>query len=84
MQAFIIVVIGGMGSVGGSILGGVLLGLIESLGAGLFPDPDRALAYTQAFGALLLVATLLVRPSGLFRPRAPPSGVRTPGVGRWR
>jgi branched-subunit amino acid ABC-type transport system permease component len=30
------------------------------------PDPNRALAYTQAFGALLLVITLLVRPTGLF------------------
>jgi branched-chain amino acid transport system permease protein len=43
----------------------------ESLGTGFFPDPDRALAYTQAFGALLLILTLLIRPTGLFgRPHA--------------
>jgi branched-chain amino acid transport system permease protein len=66
VQAFIIIVIGGMGSVGGSIVGGILLGLVQGLGVGYLPDPNRALAYTQAFGALLLVITLLVRPTGLF------------------
>jgi branched-chain amino acid transport system permease protein len=66
VQAFIIIVIGGMGSVGGSIIGGILLGLVQGLGVGYLPDPNRALAYTQAFGALLLVVTLLVRPTGLF------------------
>jgi branched-chain amino acid transport system permease protein len=66
VQAFIIIVIGGMGSVGGSIIGGILLGLVQGLGVGYLPDPNRALAYTQAFGALLLVITLLVRPTGLF------------------
>ena len=66
VQAFIIIVLGGMGSVGGSIVGGILLGLVQSLGVGYLPDPNRALAYTQAFGALLLVITLLVRPTGLF------------------
>ncbi|MBN9244037.1 MAG: branched-chain amino acid ABC transporter permease [Mesorhizobium sp.] len=66
VQAFIIIVLGGMGSVGGSVAGGVLLGLVQALGVGYLPDPNRALAYTQAFGALLLVITLLVRPTGLF------------------
>ncbi len=71
VQAFIIIVLGGMGSVGGSIVGGVLLGVVEGLGVGFFPDPNRALAYTEAFGALLLVFTLLARPTGLFgRPHA--------------
>jgi branched-chain amino acid transport system permease protein len=71
VQAFIIIVLGGMGSVGGSIVGGILLGVVEGLGVGFFPDPNRALAYTEAFGALLLVFTLLVRPTGLFgRPHA--------------
>ena len=66
VQAFIIIVLGGMGSVGGSIAGGILLGLVQGLGVGYLPDPNRALAYTQAFGALLLVVTLLLRPTGLF------------------
>lgn len=66
VQAFIIIVLGGMGSVSGSIIGGLLLGLVEGLGVGYFPDPNRALAYTQAFGALLLILTLLIRPTGLF------------------
>lgn len=66
VQAFIIIVIGGMGSIGGSIIGGLLLGLVQALGVGFLPDPNRALAYTQVFGALLLVLTLLVRPTGLF------------------
>jgi branched-chain amino acid transport system permease protein len=66
VQAFIIIVLGGMGSVGGSIIGGILLGIVQALGVGFLPDPNRALAYTQAFGALLLILVLLVRPTGLF------------------
>jgi len=66
IKAFIIVVLGGMGSVPGSIVGGILLGLVEGLGVALYPDPSKALAYSSAFGALLLVLTLLVRPTGLF------------------
>ena len=71
VQAFIIIVLGGMGSVGGSIVGGLLLGLVEALGAGFFPNPNRASVYTEAFGAFLLILTLLIRPTGLFgRPHA--------------
>lgn len=66
VKAFIIVVLGGMGSVPGSIIGGILLGLVEGLGVAFYPDPNRALAYSSAFGALLLVVTLLIRPTGLF------------------
>ena len=66
VQAFIIIVLGGMGSIGGSVVGGVLLGVVQSLGVGFLPDPNRALAYTQAFGALLLILVLLVKPTGLF------------------
>jgi branched-chain amino acid transport system permease protein len=66
VKAFIIIVLGGMGSIPGSIIGGVLLGVIEGLGIALYPDPNRALAYSNAFGALLLALTLLLRPTGLF------------------
>ncbi|TAM87516.1 branched-chain amino acid ABC transporter permease [bacterium] len=66
VQAYVIVVLGGMGSVPGSIIGGILLGIVEGLGVGFYPDANRALAYSNAFGALLLIITLLVRPTGLF------------------
>lgn len=66
VKAFIIVVLGGMGSVPGSILGGILLGLVEGLGVALYPDASKALAYSSAFGAMLLVLTLLIRPTGFF------------------
>ena len=66
VKAFIIIVLGGMGSVPGSIVGGVLIGLVESIGVAIYPDADRALAYSSAFSALLLVFMLLFRPTGLF------------------
>lgn len=66
IQSFIIVVLGGMGSIRGAMVGGVLLGLVEAFGTGYLPDPSRASAYSKAFGALLLVLTLLFRPNGLF------------------
>ena len=66
VKAFIIIVLGGMGSIPGSIIGGILLGVVEGLGVALYPNADKALAYSSAFGALLLVLTLLIRPTGLF------------------
>lgn len=65
-QAFAIVVLGGMGSLGGSILAGLLIGLSESLFVAFFPDPSRALTYAQAFSLLILMLVLLLRPTGFF------------------
>ena len=65
-QAFAIVVLGGMGSVAGSILAGLLIGVSESMFVALFPDPSRSLTYAQAFSLLILMAVLLLRPTGLF------------------
>ena len=65
-QAFVIVILGGMGSVGGSIIAGLLIGVSESLFVALFPDPSRGLSYAQAFSLLVLMVVLLVRPTGLF------------------
>jgi branched-chain amino acid transport system permease protein len=59
-KAFVICVIGGLGSVGGAIVGGITLGLIESLTA-LWFGPEYALPISFA----LLVAFLAVRPTGL-------------------
>jgi len=65
-QAFAIVVLGGMGSVAGSILAGLLIGVSESMFVALFPDPSRSLTYAQAFSLLILMVVLLVRPRGFF------------------
>lgn len=64
-QAFVIVILGGMGSVSGSIIAGVLIGLSESLFTAFFPDPTRALSYSSAFGVLILILILIVRPTGI-------------------
>lgn len=59
-KAFVICVLGGLGSIPGVIVGGFALGVIESLGT-LILGPEHAL--TLAF--LLLIVLLMVRPSGL-------------------
>jgi branched-chain amino acid transport system permease protein len=65
-QAFAIVILGGMGSVSGSIIAGLLIGISESMFVAVFPDPSRSLTYAQAFSLLILMVVLLVRPTGLF------------------
>jgi branched-chain amino acid transport system permease protein len=65
LVAFTIVVLGGMGSFGGAMLGGVIVGLTESLG-GLFLGE----ALGQIGISLIFIAILLLRPTGLFGQRA--------------
>lgn len=63
LKAFIAVVLGGLGTVRGAVVGGIVLGLIETgLASTLSSD---LLAYQQAFAFILIVAILLVRPQGL-------------------
>ncbi|WP_433507085.1 branched-chain amino acid ABC transporter permease [Pseudonocardia halophobica] len=62
--ALVVVVIGGLGSVRGALVGALVIGQIESLGRALLPD----LASFVLFGALALV--LVLRPQGLFGSRA--------------
>lgn len=61
IKAFVAAVLGGIGSVPGAMLGGLLLGVIESLALAYLPKSD--LADAIVFGVLVLV--LLVKPSGL-------------------
>ncbi len=65
LLAFVIVIVGGMGSMGGALLGGVLIGLSEAL-AGLFIQPSAKSMIS--FGLLILV--LLFRPQGLLGRKA--------------
>lgn len=61
LKGFTIVVLGGMGSIGGTLLAGMLLGLAESLGAAAFGT-----AYKDLFGLLLFLLVLAFRPAGIF------------------
>lgn len=61
LKAFSATVIGGFGDVTGSIVGGLLLGVVESFGAHYISVP-----YKDAFAFLLLFIFLLVRPQGIF------------------
>lgn len=70
LRAFVIIVLGGMGSLPGAFIGGILLGLIETAGAGCMPDPTRAAAYLPAYGMIVLTLVLLLKPQGLFGRKA--------------
>jgi len=63
LRAFVVVVVGGMGNLGGSILASIFISLLESL-ATIWVSPAQAVIVS--FVALIL--TLLIRPTGLFVP----------------
>lgn len=61
-KAFVIIILGGMGSFPGAIAGGLIIGLAESLG-GFYVSTD----YKDLIAFVLLVAILSLRPQGLFQ-----------------
>jgi len=61
LKAFVIIILGGMGSLPGAVLGGYLLGLLEALGAGYISANYEPLF---AFGILIII--LAFKPTGLF------------------
>ena len=61
VKAFIMIIIGGMGSLPGAVVGGLLLGTVEGLGSLFFSS-----AAVNVLGFLMVIAVLLVRPRGLF------------------
>jgi len=65
MKAFVVVILGGMGSFAGAIVGGLLLGLAEALWGGYV-----ATGWVDIIGFVLVILTLLFRPYGLFAKRA--------------
>lgn len=66
LRSFVIVVLGGLGSIPGAFLGGIIVGLVEAAGTGCIPDTQRASAYIPAYSMIVLTLTLLLRPTGLF------------------
>jgi branched-subunit amino acid ABC-type transport system permease component len=63
LKAFIVVVVGGMGNLGGSIAAAIFVSLLESYAA-IWVDPSRAVIVSF----VVLILTLLFRPTGLFVP----------------
>jgi branched-chain amino acid transport system permease protein len=64
LLAFIIVIVGGLGSLAGALLGGLLVGVSEAL-SGFFVAPSMKTMFSFA----LLILVLLLRPQGLLGPR---------------
>lgn len=72
LKAFVAAVMGGIGNLGGAVLGGVLLGLIEALGAGYLGKLTGGFLgsqYTDIFAFIMLALVLTLRPSGLLGER---------------
>ena len=68
LKAFTAAVLGGIGNVGGAVLGGLLLGVIESLASGYIGDLTGGVLgsnYRDIFAFLVLVLVLVLRPAGL-------------------
>jgi len=73
LKAFTAAVLGGIGNVGGAVIGGLLLGIIESLAAGYIEQLSGGLFgsnYRDIFAFLVLILVLLLRPQGLLGQRS--------------
>lgn len=60
IDAFVVIVVGGFGSLGGALLASLIIGELQSFGALLIPKLSMALIY------MLMAAVLIIKPSGLF------------------
>jgi len=72
LKAFSAAVLGGIGNIAGAMLGGLLLGVIEALGAGYIGDLTGGFMgsnYQDVFAFLVLILVLVFRPSGLLGER---------------
>ncbi|MEA4925188.1 MAG: branched-chain amino acid ABC transporter permease [Syntrophomonadaceae bacterium] len=69
IKAFTAAVLGGIGSIPGAMAGGILLGILESLGAtslGIVTNGAMGAEYKDVFAFVILILVLILKPSGLF------------------
>ena len=69
IKAFTAAVLGGIGSIPGAMAGGILLGVLESVGAaglGIATNGAMGAEYKDVFAFVILIAVLILKPSGLF------------------
>jgi len=64
LYALVVVIIGGMGNLTGSLVGALAVGLLDAFGRAIVPELGASLMF------LLMIATLIVKPTGLFGSRA--------------
>jgi branched-chain amino acid transport system permease protein len=64
MKAFAAAILGGIGSIPGAVLGGFIIGIVESLGAGYIST-----GYQDAYAFIIMIVILALRPSGLLGTR---------------
>jgi branched-chain amino acid transport system permease protein len=64
LKGFVVIILGGLGNVAGAAVGGIALGVIESVGGAYLGSE-----WTNGFGFVLLIAVLLLRPQGLLGTR---------------
>jgi len=72
LKAFTAAVLGGIGNIEGAMLGGLLLGIIESMGAGYLGTLTGGIMgsnYQDVFAFFVLILVLIFRPSGLLGER---------------
>lgn len=72
LKAFSAAVLGGIGNIYGAMVGGIILGLIESLGAGYIGDLTGGILgshYQDIFAFVVLIVVLTLRPSGIMGER---------------
>ena len=67
-KSFIVTILGGLGSLPGAIGGGLILGVVESLGSSLLPFVSSHFGanYRDAYGLVIFLLVLLLKPEGLF------------------
>ncbi len=72
LKAFTAAVLGGIGNLAGAVVGGIVLGLVEAIGAGYIGQLTGGLLgshYTDVFAFVVLIVILTLRPSGLLGER---------------